>query len=465
MTNLADLEQLSIDELTASLASGELTSTQVTNYAIRQHDSFAILNAYKSWNADMALESAAHCDQLFTKGTIHSPLQGIPVSVKDLYGVQGYPIYAGTPKPLPEFWNQEGSLIHSLKKSYCVFTGKTHTVEFAFGGLGTNCHWGTPKNPWDNTVDRVPGGSSSGAAVSLCQGSVWLALGTDTAGSVRVPAAFTGNVGLKTGKGRWSTQGIVPLSPTLDTAGILTRTVQDAITAFGVLDPHHKSVESVRSQFGRRDKQRIRFGTSDGVLWNNSESSIADACLQAMREMDQSRFELVAVDFPEAEHAIELRNQGGVTSVEFAEFIQSELPDWQQTLDRDIRNRLTVGSDLSAVEYLKRLRKCQQLADSALSVFDTCDVIASPTVPISPPALDEVKDPDQYQKINLTALQNTCIANFISMCAISIPIGLDSLELPVGLQLMAPLDNEEFLLEIAESIQQVVPPPKLNLTR
>ena len=187
--------------------------------------------------------------------------------------------------------------------------------------------------------------------------------------------------------------------------------------------------------------------------------------MQAMREMDQSRFEMVAVEFPEAEHAIKLRNQGGVTSVEFAEFIQSELPDWQQTLDRDIRNRLTVGSDLSAVEYLKRLRKCQQLTDSSLSVFDTCDVIASPTVPISPPALDEVKNPNQYQKINLTALQNTCIANFISMCAISIPIGLDSLELPVGLQLMAPLGNEEFLLEIAELIQQVVPPPKLNLIR
>ena len=465
MTDTADLQLLSIDELAASLASGKLTSTQVTNYAIQQHDRFASLNAYKSWNPDLALEFAAHSDQLFVKGTIYSPLQGIPVSVKDLYGVQGYPIYAGTPKPLPEIWNHEGSLIHSLITSYCVITGKTHTVEFAFGGLGTNCHWGTPHNPWDNTVNRVPGGSSSGAVVSLCQGSAWLALGTDTAGSVRVPAAFTGNVGLKTGKGRWSTQGIVPLSPTLDTAGILTRTVQDAITSFSVLDPHHISVESVRSRFGRHGKQKIRFGIADGILWNNSDPSIADACLQAMREMDQSRFEMVAADFPEVEHAIELRNQGGVTSVEFAEFLQSELPDWQQTLDRDIRNRLKIGSNISAVEYLQRLRKCQQLADSALSVFETCDVIASPTVPISPPALDEIKDPDQYQKINLMALQNTCIANFISMCAISIPIGLDSLELPVGLQLMAPLGNEEFLLEIAELIQQVVPPPKLNLTR
>jgi aspartyl-tRNA(Asn)/glutamyl-tRNA(Gln) amidotransferase subunit A len=139
---------------------------------------------------------------------------GIPISVKDLFGVPGLPTCAGTNAAFPREWEAAGPVVGAVLSQLGIVTGKTHTVEFAFGGLGTNPHWGTPVNPWSSPDEpRAPGGSSAGAGVSLAQGSALLALGTDTAGSVRIPASFTGQTALKTTHGRWSLEGIVPLSP------------------------------------------------------------------------------------------------------------------------------------------------------------------------------------------------------------------------------------------------------------
>ncbi len=149
------------------------------------------------------------------------PLTGLPVSAKDLYVVEGYDTFAGTTRALDEKFPGEGHVVRALRDAGCVITGKTHTVEFAFGGIGTNPHYPTPVNPWSGGTERVSGGSSSGAGVSLWTGTAALALGSDTAGSVRVPASFTGCIGLKTTHGRWPIDGIVPLSESLDTAGVL----------------------------------------------------------------------------------------------------------------------------------------------------------------------------------------------------------------------------------------------------
>ena len=139
-------------------------------------------------------------------------MQGIPTSVKDLFALSGFPTYAGSPKRLPAKFEVEGPLVAGLRRQLATVMGKTHMVEFAFGGTGQNAHHGAPHNPWDATAHRSPGGSSSGAGVSLCEGSALLTLGSDTAASVRLPAAMTGNAGLKLTKDRWSTEGIVPLS-------------------------------------------------------------------------------------------------------------------------------------------------------------------------------------------------------------------------------------------------------------
>src|SRR5919197_2584043 len=176
----------SLAEISARLADGRLHARTLVEEAQARHD--PSLNAYKTWAPDFALRQADAADAAFAAGNRLGALQGIPVSVKDLYGVKGLPTFAGSPRELPARWQREGPLVRTLRSQNAVIMGKSHTVEFAFGGLGLNAHWPTPWNPQDRKVHRSPGGSSSGAGVSLGEGTALLALGTDTAGSVRIPA-------------------------------------------------------------------------------------------------------------------------------------------------------------------------------------------------------------------------------------------------------------------------------------
>jgi len=216
----------------------------LVDLALDAHDRHgARLNAYKTWDGPRVREQAEALHRMIATGVDLGPMMGIPVSVKDLYGVPGLPVFAGTSEALPGRWSRSGPVVSRLLAQMALVTGKTHTVEFAFGGIGINNHWGTPLNPWSRDDElRVPGGSSSGAGVSLLEGSAMLALGTDTAGSVRVPASFTGMVGLKTTFGRWSNDGIVPLSSSLDTPGILALSVLDVAYAFAAIDPHAATI-------------------------------------------------------------------------------------------------------------------------------------------------------------------------------------------------------------------------------
>ncbi|MDH3640320.1 MAG: amidase, partial [Gammaproteobacteria bacterium] len=204
-------------------------------------DVIAALRAQYERYADLLKPYITHSSD-WSSGTHLEPadensvgLLGVPVSVKDLFGVPGFPTYAGSPARLPAQFEESGPVVQTLQRRGAAITGKTHTVEFAFGGLGFNSHWPVPRNPWDNGAYRVSGGSSAGAGVSLyCDAR--LALGTDTAGSVRIPASMTGVVGLKTSYGRWPMSGIVPLCPSLDSTGLLGHTVADVRYAFDVID-------------------------------------------------------------------------------------------------------------------------------------------------------------------------------------------------------------------------------------
>src|SRR6516164_1459944 len=220
------------------LAEGKLKARELVETAIANHERFGgKLMAYSQWAPAHARQCAAAADAAFAAGSQAGPLQGIPTSIKDLFAVSGFPTYAGSPKRLPPKFERDGPVIATLRRQLATVMGKTHMVEFAFGGTGHNAHYGTPYNPWDEKAHRSPGGSSSGAGVSLCEGSALLAFGSDTAASVRLPAAMTGNAGLKITKDRWSTAGIVPLSFTFDTPGILARSMADAAFSFAALDP------------------------------------------------------------------------------------------------------------------------------------------------------------------------------------------------------------------------------------
>lgn len=422
--------------------------------------------AYRIVTAGRARDAAGAADLAFASGADPGPLAGIPVSVKDLYGIEGLDTFAGSVKAVPRAWQAEGPLIRRLKNQLAAITGKTHTVEFAFGGLGVNSHFGTPRNPWDAATHRVPGGSSAGAGISLVQGSALVALGTDTAGSVRIPASMTGTVGIKTSIGRWPTDGIFPLSPTLDTPGILARSVEDAAFAFAALDPWIDEspwdfVDQLREGVGDAPV----LGHGEASLWRDCEPGIVSVVETALGALDDAGAVRVEALLPEAADAQDLLRLGNVVSAEIAELLESEMPDWLNHLDPLVGSRIRDGGTISASEWLARRRRIERLSASAADRFDDCDVMVSPTVTIGVPKLDDVRDLAGYRGANLACLHNTCVANSLSLCALSLPAGLDAHGMPVGLQLMAPHGEEERLLAVALWIEDRIGTPAARLGR
>ncbi|MDP6190470.1 MAG: amidase, partial [Gammaproteobacteria bacterium] len=235
-------------------------------------------------------------------------LNGISVSVKDLYGVAGLQTYAGTAYTFDNCISN-GPLVQALVDQGAYIIGKTHTVEFAFGGLGTNPHWPIPYNPWDKQQHRVPGGSSAGAPVSLLTHSCQLALGTDTSGSVRVPAAMCGTFGIKTSTGRWDKQNIVPLSPSIDSAGLLARTAADALWGFAVMDPvscdDPQALITQLQQPLSSNLQGIRIGYIPDYF-ADCEDGIDNVVMAALAQLSKAGATLVELAWPGLEESWQL---------------------------------------------------------------------------------------------------------------------------------------------------------------
>src|SRR5919199_1853981 len=268
-----DLLSRPLIEITRDLRENRMTARELTEAAIARHERFGErLHAYSFWAPEQARAVADAADAAFAAGVSVGPLQGVPVSLKDLFAAAGYPCFAGSSRLLPaDPWQRDGLLVATLRRQLGVIMGKTHMVEFAFGGTGRNSHYGAPYNPWDAAAHRSVGGSSSGASVTLLEGSALLAFGSDTAGSVRIPASMTGNVGLKVTLGRWSTEGVVPLSFTFDTPGLLARSVSDAAYGFAALDPAGIDPADFIARAAGRDLAGVRVGVGDPLLWRDCD--------------------------------------------------------------------------------------------------------------------------------------------------------------------------------------------------
>ena len=444
---MIELASTSIAGLGVALREGRVRSADLVEQAASNRDES--LGAYKHWRPGPAVAAAALADAAFAEGLDFGPLQGLPVSVKDLYGLGGTPTHAGAPRPLPATWEQEGPVVRAVRTGLGCIVGKTHTVEFAFGGIGTNPHWGTPRNPWDRSAHRVPGGSSAGAGVSLWEGTAVVALGSDTAGSVRVPASFTGTVGLKTSYGRWSLDGIVPLSPSLDSAGILTRSVTDAALAFSVIDP--RCIIPPTSV----DPSRLRFGIAED-LFEGCAPDVVDAVRAAIRELERRGVSIVAFPFPGLACAREIFVAGGLAAPEFVAFINRDLPEFRATLDPNVRERFAAVESMTATEYLDRRSRLAGAADEANMGLAGLDGVLCPTTPITAPRLDEVCDAQGYRERNMATLRNTSPGNLLDLCGLSIPAGLDGVGLPVGLQIMAARGTDERLLSAGLAVERVL---------
>lgn len=425
----------------------------------RRCDAFG---AYQTWAPAFAERQAAAADAAFRAGIDAGPLQGIPVSIKDLFGVDGLPTYAGSPRELPPRWRQEGQLVRRLRAQLGVVVGKTQTVEFAFGGLGTNAHWGGPRNPLDSR--RLAGGSSSGAGVSVAEGSALLALGTDTAGSVRIPASMTGAAGLKTTKGRWPIDGLVPLSPSLDTPGLIARSARELAYAFAALDGP-RPTDTARLPYPVT-VAAMKLAMPETFFWSDCDPGVAEAVHHVCGRLTAAGADVGTLELPGCHEAYEVFCAGGLAAPELDRFLAAELPEWRATLDPAVDRRMRATENLSARDYLHRQARHQALSREAAAVLEAVDALLTPTVAITPPRAEAVAVPEAYDPLNLLALRNTAVINYLGLCAITIPVGRDAADMPVGLQLVGAPYREERLLALAQTIEHLInSPPEDFITR
>ncbi|MGO2241504.1 MAG: amidase [Halomonas sp.] len=443
---------LPLREQQARLRAGTLTATALAEASIAayqqrgKHD-----HAYLTWNGEQALAMANATDAVLTQGGDAGALMGLAVSIKDIYAVTGLPTYAGSSQRLPKRWERPGPVVSALLKQLPSVMGKTHSVEFAFGGLGTNVHWGAPRNPWDIHQHRTPGGSSSGAGVSLVGGTASLALGTDTAGSVRIPASMTGVVGLKTTVGRWSTAQIVPLSTTLDTPGLLARRVDDIVFAFDALDVHLSgNDDQVPATPSLAD---LTFGVPETFFWDDCSPGIAETVRAAIKQLEVAGARIVTLELPGIDEAYALFKLGGVAAAELAAFLKTELPEMINSLDPNVAARVAAANDMPAWEYVRRRTVLDSLYQSAAARMADVDAVLTPTVAITPPTIESLEPEGAYPKANMHALRNTVIANFLGLCALTLPVGKDAAGMPVGLQVLAGPWQDAKLLAMGQAIE------------
>jgi aspartyl-tRNA(Asn)/glutamyl-tRNA(Gln) amidotransferase subunit A len=443
-----------------------VSAGELVEEAVRRHgERGARLHAYKHFDADGARRAAGVADRMLREEAASPPLCGVPTSIKDLYGVEGLPVFAGTARQLPQNWSRDAWLVSQLRGQGAVPMGKTHTVELAYGAVGINPHWGTPRNPWDPQAHRIPGGSSCGAGVSLWEGSALLALGTDTGGSIRIPASMTGVVGHKTTYGRWPVDGVVPLSFTLDTVGGLTRSVEDSAYFFGAVDPAWGDPAALLAHAVAVGTNGLRVGMPKCGIWADCQDDIAGVIHRALTDMVGEGWVRLDVEGRLLDDAVELYLTGGIAGAECRDFLERELPGWLEILHPTVGERLAAATSMSADAYAASTARRRGMVERAGELFAEVDVLALPTAIVTPPPVAELDDMARYLETNVASLRPTCPVSMLGLCAVTLPVGLDRAGMPVGLQIVAPGGDDELALGAALRMERALETTSLRPPR
>ena len=378
------------------------------------------------------------------------PLDGVIVSIKDLFGVAGEPTMSGSPSYAnapPE--REDAVILRRLRQAGVVVIGKTNMTELAFSGIGINRHFGTPGNAADRA--RIPGGSSSGAAVSCADGMCEIAIGSDTGGSVRVPAALNGLVGFKPTKARVPLGGAMPLSWSLDSIGPLTRSVRDAAAADAVM-----AGEAARP-LTPRPLRGMRLGVPRGRLLDGLDAAVAAAFEAALAALGAAGATLIDCNLePHLERIDDFHAEGTIAAVEAAAAHAGVLAAEPQTIDPFVVRRIAANSRVSGARFARMLeerRIAVALAREALTLFDAVIMPTTPVVaPLRAPLMDDF---DMFIKTNTLVLRNCAPFNILDCCGISLPLA-GAGPLPVGLQLVGAQGSDHVLLDVAAGVEALV---------
>ena len=458
----APIHYRTILELARSIRAGALTSAAVAEHFLDRIDALEPrLGAFTVTCRDRALAQAQAADTQLAAGVDLGPLHGIPYVAKDLYDVAGLPTTAGTRLLADNVPDRDCTVVRKLARAGMVLLGKTITVQFAYGGAGINTDQGTPHNPW-HPEPHLPGGSSSGTGVAVAAGLAPMGLGSDTGGSVRIPASMCGITGLKTTVGRVSRAGIYPLSRSLDSAGPLTRDAADAAIVYEAMQGPDPADPTTRGQAPHdvtsgvgRGVAGLTLGVPRAVFWEDCDAEVESRVREAIAHLESLGAHVVDVEFEQAESARQLNPRGLVIAAEAYDVNRRLVESSFDDLDPIVAFRLVKGRDVPAHEYLATVRAWEELRAGTVAVLDGIDGLLCPTVMVPPaPVADALASTGTYAEHNLQTLRNTSIGNILGLCGLSVPCGFTSRGLPIGLMIYGKPFDEARVLRIGHAWQQ-----------
>jgi aspartyl-tRNA(Asn)/glutamyl-tRNA(Gln) amidotransferase subunit A len=439
-----DPTSLSLCELAAGYRQGDFTPTEVTEAYLEGLEPGPV---YRLVTATRAREQARRAEEAFARGIDLGPLQGVPLALKDLMDTEGEVTAAGS-KVLAE--NPPAladcPAARRLDEAGAVFLGKTTMTELAFSGLGLNPHFGTPANAFD--AARLPGGSSSGVAAAVARGLACAAVGSDTGGSVRIPAAYNNLVGLKTTDGSIPMEGITPLSITLDTLGPIARTVEDGWHLWRALSAQ------APAPFAPDDVKGLKLLAPVAVLQEGLDPSVEEAFVETC-----ALLETLGAQVRRDEGAI-LREigaahgrYGSFPSLEALALYEDLIEARGEDMDPRVSTRILQFRDRKAKDYIRLVLKRKEIQKAFWAEFGDIDAIVAPTVAVLPPRFADVEMDEAYFRLNNLVLRNTMVFNFLGVPAVSVPAGFKE-GLPVGFMIAARPHGEALALSVAHALER-----------
>lgn len=445
---------LTLAQAAADLSSGRTTARALTEQCLERiaDPSGEGARAFVAVYAEQARASADAMDTLRRAGRAPGPYAGIPVSLKDLFDVAGEPTPAGSAvlkNAAPA--SAHAPVVARMLAQGFVPVGRTNMTEFAFSGLGLNPHYGTPRSPWgrDAGGGRIPGGSSSGAAVSVADGMAFAALGTDTGGSCRIPAAFCGVVGFKPTARRVPLAGVLPLAPSLDSVGPLARSVRccaaiDAVLAGQAL----RAVEPMALR-------GLRLAVPGNMVMDGVDPAVAEVFGRALNRLGNLGVRVTHLSFPPFERIAAANAGGGLAPVEAYAWHHALIAEQGDAYDQRVRKRIERGAAMTGAELIALQAARVEIRAGMDAMTAPFDAVAMPTTPILPPRIDALDDDAEYLRTNGLVLRNPSLANFLDRCSISIPVHRPG-DASVGLMLMGETGGDARLFAIAAGIEDTI---------
>ena len=447
-----------LEVLRSQIAAGQASATEAMEQSIAIARSPLCAAAFTQELHATAREQAAH------PGNRHLPLAGLAVSIKDLFDMRGLPTAAGsTVLASAHAAVADSPVVARLRQAGAAFIGRTHMVEFAFSGVGVNPHFETPA-AHDGLYGsipgpaRIPGGSSSGAAVSVATGAAHIGLGSDTGGSIRIPAALNGIVGFKSTARLVPTEGAIPLSTTLDTACALTRTVGDAIVA-------HEILAARRVTRSPAPLSTWRLAVPTQTLLEGLDATVASAFERALATLRRAGAQIAEISLAEIAQLAEVNATGGFSAAESYAWHRHLLASKGAQYDPRVRARIERGARMTAFEYIDLVHARRAWISRMEAAMQGFDALLSPTVPLAAPTIESVapadgRDPErdaqrdtEFLRVNGLLLRNTSVVNMLDGCALSVPCHRRG-ELPTGLMVWHGAMHDDAVLQIGLLIER-----------